>query len=255
MRRALLFSRRIGLELLRDPLSYIFCVATPVGMLLLFYVIYVNMPQEALSGVAIFRPDVLTPGIAFFGFTFVMLFATLLISRDRGSAFLDRLRATPMRTVDFLVGYTLPLFVLGILQCVLTFCVGGILGATVDGGTLTFSGCVVSIVSLLPALVFMIALGVLFGVSLSEMAAPGVSSVLITLAGMMGGVWMPVSDMPKLETAFSCLPFLHMVKLGQGGMTLSTPNIWLHLGVTCAYLVVAVAAALWAFPHALKKEK
>ncbi len=253
MRRGLLFSRRIMWELLRDPLSYIFCVVTPMGMMLLFYVIYVNMPAEAAT--PMFRPDVLTPGIAFFGFAFVMLFASLLVSRDRDTAFLDRLRATPMRCADFLLGYTLPLLVLGLVQCVLTFSVGGILGATVENGELTFVGCLGSIGALMPALFFMIFLGVFLGSLMSSMAAPGVSSLIVTLAGVMGGVWMPITDLPKLEKVFMFFPFLHMVRLGQGGAVFQVPDLWLNLGVSFGYLFIAACFAMWTFPHMLKKQK
>ncbi len=254
MKRSLSFSRLVGLSLLRDPLSYIFCVGTPTGLMLLFYIIYVSMSPEARENVVTFRPDVLTPGIAFFGFAFVMLFGTLVVSRDRTTAFLDRLQATPLRTVDFLVGYTLPLFVLGIMQCILTICFGAVLGATVDA-PLAFGGCVLTVLALLPALLFFIGLGITFGSLLSATAAPGATSVLITLSGMMGGIWMPLETAPKLEKLFSCFPFLHMVRLSQDAMSLTWDATWVHLLVTFVYTLVGVVLPLWLFPRALKRGK
>ncbi len=252
MKRSLLFSYQVGLTLLRDPLSYIFCIGTPTGMMLLFYFIYIGVPEAARANVMMFRPDILTPGIAFFGFTFVMLLGTLLVSRDRTTAFLDRLRATPLRTADFFIGYLLPLVVLGIFQCVLTVLVGAVLGATV-GAPLPFVGCLLTLVASLPALLFFISLGIGFGSLLSATAAPGVTSVLISLSGMMGGVWMPIESMPKLEKVFSFLPFLHMVELGQAAMIGNTERLALHIGVSLAYTAVAVLFPLCAFPRALKK--
>ncbi len=254
MKRGLLFSRLVGLTLLRDPLSYVFCVGTPTGMLLLFYIIYACVPAEGRANVLIFRPDILTPGICFFGFTFVMLLAALLVARDRTTAFLDRLSATPLRTADFLVGYLIPLFILGVAQCVLTLGVGAILGATVEA-PLSFVGCIRAVAALMPVLIFFIGLGIGFGSLLSANAAPGATSFLITLSGMMGGVWMPLSTMPKLERAFSFFPFVHMVRLGQNAMAGVTTDVWLHLGVSLAYTALAVAFPLWAFSHSLQKNR
>ncbi len=252
MKRSLTFSRLVGLTLLRDPLSYIFCVATPTGLMFLFYIIYSCVPTEGRGNVAMFRPDILTPGIVFFGFSFVMLLTTLVVSRDRSTAFLDRLRATPLRTQDFLIGYFLPLFAVGVVQSVLTFTVGAVLGATVEA-PFAIVGTLASFVSLLPALLFFIGLGLVFGSLLSETAAPGVTSFLITLAGMMGGVWMPLENMPKLERILQAFPFLHMVRLGQGAMQGIAQDVWLHLGVSLAYTIAALALPLWTFPRALKK--
>ncbi len=254
MRRSLLFARRVAMELLRDPLSYIFCIGTPTGLMLVFYIIYMSVPEEGRANVKIFRPDMLTPGIAFFGFAFVMLLATLIISRDRSTAFLDRLRATPMRTADFLVGYAVPLLVLGLVQCLLTLIVGAILGA-LAGAPLTFWGVLRSIPALLPGLLFFIGCGMSFGSLLSEVSAPGVSSILITMSGLMGGIWMPLADMPKLEKVFACFPFMHMVRLGQGAMLGDTKDIGLHIGISLAYTAVVIALPLWLFPRALKRGK
>ncbi len=254
MKRAMQFSRLVAVSLLRDPLSYIFCIGTPTGMLLLFYVIYACVPAEGRANVQMFRPDVLTPGIAVFGFTFVMLLGTLVVSRDRTTAFLDRLCATPLRTADFLIGYTLPLLVLGIVQCVLTLGVGAILGATIEA-PLSLLGCLRTVLALLPSLLFFIGLGIAFGSLLSATAAPGVTSILITLSGMMGGIWMPLETMPKLERVFAFFPFMHFVRLGQNAMSGTATELWLHIAVTLAYTALALAFPLWAFPHAMKKGK
>jgi ABC-2 type transport system permease protein len=251
--RGILFAKRVSKELLRDPMSYIFCLVTPLAMLLLFFLIYSNIPAEGQANMQIFSPVQLSPGIAYFGFTFVMLFATLLISRDRGGAFLMRLYASPMTAPDFLLGYFLPLFVLGLLQCLLTFLCGAILGA-ISGAALTFIGCLRATAALLPALLFFIGCGMIFGALLSEVASPGVSSVLITLSGVMGGVWIPLSDIPKLERIFNVFPFLHMVRLARSAMTGEADNTWLHLVVSLLYAALACVLAIASFRFMQKRE-
>lgn len=70
--RALVFADRCVKELLRDPLSWIFCLLFPLAMLAIFTWLAGSIPAEA--GMEIFQIDRLCAGIAVFSFTFVMLF-------------------------------------------------------------------------------------------------------------------------------------------------------------------------------------
>ncbi len=251
--RGLYFGGRVTRELLRDPLSYIFCLLTPMGMQLMFFIIWSNVPEAGRANVEIFRTDTLAPGIAYFGFSFVMLFGSLLLSRDRSTAFLTRLYATPMTAADFLLGYALPLFVLGIGQMVLTFSFAAILGA-VGGTPLSFAGVLRSAIALLPSLTFFVGVGLLFGALLSENAAPGLVSVVITLSGVLGGVWMPLETMPKLERVFSALPFLHGVRLARGAYRGGAEHFGLHLAVSLGSAALAASLAVFAMHLARKRE-
>lgn len=241
--RGLYFGGRVARELARDPLSYVFCLLTPMAMQALFFTIYVNMPTSARAGMEIFRPDTLATGIAYFGFSFVMLFAALLLSRDRSRAFLMRLYATPMTAVDFLIGYALPLAVLGVLQMFLTFSFAAVLGVA-SGYPLHLIGILRAALALLPSLLFFIALGLAFGALLSENAAPGLVSVIITLSGVMGGIWMPLEDMPSLRRVFSFLPFLHGVCLARVAYRGDADTMWLHLVVTIGSAMLASVLAV-----------
>ena len=251
--RGLYFGGRVTRELLRDPLSYIFCLCTPMAMQLLFFIIWYNMPAAAQDNMVIFRPDVLAPGIAYFGFSFIMLFGSLLLSRDRSTAFLTRLYASPMTAGDFLIGYALPLFVLGLGQMLLTFSFSAVLGA-VGGAALSFPGILRAAAALLPSLVFFIGVGLLFGALLSQNAAPGLVSVVITLSGVMGGVWMPLDDMPKLERVFSALPFVHGVRLARGAYQGGAERFGLHLGVTLGAAALSSLVAVLAMRLARQRE-
>lgn len=247
--RGLYFGGRVARELVRDPLSYIFCLLTPMAMQVLFFTIYVNMPTSARAGMEIFRPDTLSVGVAYFSFSFVMLFAALLLSRDRSRAFLTRLYATPMTAMDFLLGYALPLVVLGVMQMILTFSFAAVLGGA-SGYPLHLIGILRAALALLPSLLFFIALGLAFGALLSENAAPGLVSVIITLSGVMGGVWMPLEDMPSLRRVFSFLPFLHGVRLAREVYRGGADSIWLSLVVTIGSAALASALAVLAMRHA-----
>ena len=89
MKRAWAFAERNVKEVLRDPLSYIFCIGFPLVMLVIMTLVNQSIPKEA--GMTIFRIDRLSGGVAVFGQTFVMLFAALCVSGDRSGSFLVRM--------------------------------------------------------------------------------------------------------------------------------------------------------------------
>ena len=108
--KMLTFSGRTAREVLRDPLTVIFGLGFPLVVLLLLTAIQKNVP------VPMFVLSTLTPGIAVFGLSFVTLFAAMLIARDRSGSFLARLYTTPLTAWDYILGYTLPLIPIGLLQ-------------------------------------------------------------------------------------------------------------------------------------------
>ena len=101
--RVLTFAKRCTKEILRDPINLAFGLGFPLMLLLLLSSLQKNIPAE------LFDIDTLTPGITVFGLSFMTLFSATLIAKDRESAFLQRLYATPLTSFDFILGYMLPL--------------------------------------------------------------------------------------------------------------------------------------------------
>ena len=161
MKKVLAFSSRNFKELLRDPLSYIFCLGFPLIMLIIMSVINESIPPEA--NMTLFRIENLAGGIAVFGLSFVMLFTTLTVSKDRSGAFLVRLYATPMNSADFIAGYALPCLLLAVLQSVISFAASLVVASVSGSGSLTVGGSLLLVLTLIPGAVFFIAAGVLFG--------------------------------------------------------------------------------------------
>ena len=158
--RSIIFCRRTIKELLRDPLSYIFCLGFPLVMLVIMTIVDRSIPKEV--GMELFHIQSLAPGIALFGLTFVMLFTCLQASKDRSSAFLTRLYASPMNAVDFIGGYTMPLLMIAFLQIVIAFVASIIIGR-ITGYEFQLGNILLCILVLLPSAVMFIALGLLFG--------------------------------------------------------------------------------------------
>lgn len=95
------FSLRTTKEILRDPINLFLGLVFPLVLILLLTVIQSNIP------VAMFELSNLTPGMTIFGLSFMTLFSAVLISKDRESAFLQRLYTTPLTAIDFILGYAL----------------------------------------------------------------------------------------------------------------------------------------------------
>ena len=108
--RLFTFAKRNFLEIVRDPLNLSFLFGFPIVLLLLLSAIQANIPVE------MFAIEHLAPGVAVFGLSFMTLFSATLIAKDRQSSFMHRLYTTPMTPVDFILGYTLPLVPIALIE-------------------------------------------------------------------------------------------------------------------------------------------
>lgn len=227
--KSLVFAKRVGKEIRRDPLSYILCLGFPMVMLIIMSIIDGSIPAEA--NMTVFHIYNLAPGISYFGLTFVMLFTAIQVSKDRSTALLLRLYASPMKPVEYLIGYTLPVCILGIVQMLICFAAAFVIGLCRDY-TFSLSSIAFSILLLLPSLFMFTGIGILFGSAVNEKAAPGLCSIIISVAGMIGGVWMDIDGIGgTIKKVAEVLPFYHGVRLarlpfGAGSGTWPTDILW-----------------------------
>lgn len=252
MSKTTAFSSRNLKELIRDPLSYIFCLGFPLVMLTVMTLVNDGIPAEA--NMTIFRINNLAGGIAVFGLTFIMLFVCLTVSKDRSGAFLMRLYATPMRSGNFIAGYLMPSLLLAVLQVVITFAASFVI-ASIKGVELNVGGLLLSVVTLLPTIVMFISLGLLFGTLFSEKAAPGLCSVVISFASFLGGVWFDVDNTSGvLANICNVLPFVHSVKTARMTCALEFDDMPIHLLITSAYALVVTVLAILTFKGKMKAD-
>lgn len=244
MNRITAFASRNIKEMLRDPLSYIFCLGFPIVMLIVMSVINESIPPEA--GMTVFRIDNLLGGIAVFGQTFVMLFSALTVSTDRSGSFLVRMYATPMRSGDFCLGYILPMLVISSVQTLITYTAAFII-SLITGVSLNIGGLLVSLICLIPSALMFIGFGILFGTLFNEKAAPGLCSIIISLGSMLGGVFMDVDNMGGFMLDICrCMPFYYCTRsaryaarLDFGAETFLFPIMIVAL---CAIVIIFLAS-------------
>lgn len=245
MKRILTFAKRCFLENIRDPLSYIFVLGFPLLMLAVMSIINGSIPSEA--GLHIFDIVNLAPAICVFGLSFVMLFTALLLSKDRSEAFLIRLYISPMTSVDFMLGYTLPALVISLLQSVITTAVSAAMAAF-SGEMFGIVGIISMLAVFFPAALLFIGFGLLFGSLLNDKSAPPLSSIIISAASLLGGMWMDVDTMGGgFADVCHALPFYHAVTAGRMALSGSYDGIIPHIAVVSAWAVAVFAAASAAF--------
>lgn len=211
MNKVLNFSKRNLKEILRDPIIYVFCLGFPVVMFLLFFIINNTSGGHTPT----FELSSLLPGIIIFSYSFVMLTITIVVSKDKQTFFLKRLYSSPMKAHHFILGYFLVGLIVGLIQTVVCIITGFIISLISNVGFVPFENILLLIVSYLPMLIINVFLGILFGTLFSDKAAPGICSALISLAGILGGCWMPVETMGDFETFCRFLPFYPAVYIGR----------------------------------------
>ena len=212
MNRTIQFAKRNIIELSRDVLGYIFCIAFPILMLIVMSVVNESIPKEA--GMHIFRIDYLSGGIVF-GQTFVMLFTAILVATDRSTSFLMRLFSSPMKSSDYTNGYILPMLLVGVIQSIVTVLASCVI-AGITGTELKVAGLLLVILFSIPSALMFLSIGLIFGSLFNEKSAPGVCSVIISVGTFLGGIFFDAEGVggPILKIC-KCLPFLYCTKVAR----------------------------------------
>ena len=237
MNRSFAFASRCFRELMRDPLGYIFVIGFPIMMLLIMTAVDRSVPAD--KGPTLFRIESLTPATVVFGQGFLMLFTALSIATDRKESFLTRLYATPMTAFELSAGYILPMLFAALIQAALTLVTGFII-SVIEGCAMNAGGLLFCLIMLMPSALMYIGFGVVFGVLFSDKAAPGVSSMLISLGSFLGGVWFdPDATGGIMLTICKCLPFYYCTHLARASAALE----FTAEGFFIPLIVVVISAA------------
>ena len=255
MKRTIEFTKRNIIELSRDVLGYIFCIAFPILMLVVMSVVNSSIPKQ--SGMTVFRIDNLTGGIIVFGQAFVMLFTAILVASDRDSSFLMRLFSSPMKSRDFTIGYILPMVMIGIIQAIVTSAASLIIAGIINFD-IKLSGLILATVLSIPSSLMFISIGLIFGTILSEKSAPGLCSVIISLGTFMGGIFFDAEGAGgAIYKVCKCLPFMYCTRVARSGVKMDFD--WDYLGVSMIIVsivaVVSVILATMIFKAKMKADK
>lgn len=242
--RMLTFAGRNTKEIIRDPLNLCFGLGFPLVLILMLSAIQANIP------VSLFEIEHLTPGITVFGLSFMTLFSATLISKDRGSSLLQRLYTTPLKSIDFILGYTLPIIPVAVAQSIVCYIAGIILGLDISVNIL------LSIVFIIPVSLLFITLGLLFGSILTDKQVGGICGALLTnLSAWLSGIWF---DLELVGGVFKkiayALPFVHAVEMERNILAGNFLGIFPHIWWVLGYTVVSLAVAVLLFLRQMKRQ-
>jgi ABC-2 type transport system permease protein len=227
-------------EMLRDPIHMGLEIGIPAGFLAIFWALGRNIGDEGFL-----TTTMLVPGIAVFGFAFLLMFSAMTLSRDRESALLSRLLTAPLKPRDFILSYSLPYIPMVIIQIAVCFGLGALLGLEMPGnaGLAFFTLLVMGIGS--------VELGMILGLLFNVNQASAVGSVIITLVALLGGVWIDIEAIGGVFYSIgNALPFAHAIAaardamMGAGFSSIATDFYWV-LGYTVVFFALGTFLFRW----------
>ena len=227
-------------EMLRDPMSAGLDLGIPAGFLVIFWALGQNIGDESF-----FTTTMLVPGIAVFGFAFLLMFSAMTLSRDREGALLSRLLTAPLKPRDFILSYSLPYIPMVILQIAVCFGIGALLGLEMpENAGLAF-------LALLVMGICCVELGMILGLLFNVNQASAVGSVIITLVALLGGVWIELEAIGGVfYDVGNALPFAHAISaardvmIGASFSSIATDFYWV-IGYAIVFSVLGTFLFRW----------
>ena len=222
-------------EMCLDPLSMGLEIGIPAVFLVMFWALGRGAGDEnALT------PTMLAPGIAVFGFAFLVMFSAIALARDREGALLSRLFTSPLRSRDFILSYSLPYIPIMILQIAVCFGTGALLGLEIIGGV----GLVFLVLFVMG--VCCIELGMVMGLLFTVNQVSAVGSVIIVLTSILGGIWIDLEIIGGVFQGIgNALPFAHAIAGARDAMFGAgfgdiAPDFYWVLGYTLVFFALAI---------------
>jgi len=242
--KMLTFAGKNAKEILRDPLTLFFGLGFPIVLLFLLSAIQASIP------VSLFEIGHLTPGITVFGLSFMTLFSATVIAKDRGSSLLQRLYTTPLSGADFILGYTLPILPIALMQCVICYLVAIPLGLAPSVNILY------AVLLIVPVSVMYIALGLLCGSILTDKQVGGICGALLTnLSAWLSGIWFDLNLIGGVFQKIAyALPFVHAVELERAALAGNFQDALPHLLWVLLYGAALLALAIFFFLRQMKRQ-
>jgi len=234
--KTLALTKRNLKEMLRDPITLVFCLAFPVVMLVLMQAIFVSIEYVPDN----FKIENYASGICVFGYTFIAMFVAMQIASDKNTSFIKRLNIAPTSKLSYYLSFVLSSLPLAMAQTIIFFAIALIFRFPFNLNLL------LSIVYLIPSALFYISLGVMVGIICNNEKQTGpISSIFISLVGILGGVFMPLGGLSKGFAGFvNALPFCHTVMISSDLTTKGASAIYPHILFVIGYTLVCVAVSL-----------
>jgi len=242
--RSFIFANRNFKEITRDPASMIMSIGFPVLLILAL-----SLMKQSIGGMAdIFEVGNFTPSMMVFGLSFFGMFVGSLMSTDNETSFLMRLFASPLTAFDYIIGYSLPVLPLALIQGICCFITAFFFGQPFN------ANIILTLIVLIPIAVLFIACGLFIGsVFSSGTSVSGFSTILVNAVVFLGGAVIPLDLVGGIfKTICYLLPFAHANDAVKAALAGEYSHIIPHLLWVSGYAVVLIVPAIFIFRKKMK---
>lgn len=232
--RILTFANRNFKEIIRDPLSIIFAIILPLFLLYIFE--QFKIPNE------VYNIENFTPGIIIFSLSFITMFTSSLVAKDRSTSLTTRLGVSPMKSIDYILGYSISVLPIVLIQNILFFITAILLG-------LNFSiNIIYTILVTIPISILFISLGILIGTITNEKSSSGVSSIVVQLVAFTSGMYFSTDMVGNtFSTICKILPFQSTLNITKGILNNNNTNILSNIIIVLIYTILVIILAIILF--------
>ncbi len=232
--RILTFANRNFKEIIRDTLSIIFAIILPLFLLYIFK--QFKIPNE------VYNIENFTPGIIIFSLSFITMFTSLLVAKDRSTSLTTRLGVSPMKSIDYILGYSISVLPIVLIQNILFFITAILLG-------LNFSiNIIYTILVSIPISLLFISLGILIGTITTEKSSSGVSSIVVQLVAFTSGMYFSTDMVGNtFSTICKILPFQSTLNITKGILNNNNTNILSNIIIVLIYTISVIILAIILF--------
>ena len=153
-----------------------------------------------------------------------------------------------MTSAEFILGYTLPLVPMAIIQGIICYITAFILGMEMT------PSIIIAIVLIIPMALLFIAIGLLCGSIFNDKQVGGICGALLTnLTAWLSGAWFDLDLVGGTfkKVAYS-LPFVHSVDMGKAAVSGNYADILPHIWWVLGYGIVFTVIAIYAFSRKMK---
>lgn len=232
--RTITFAKRNLKEIIRDPLSIIFSLILPLFLLYIFE--QFKIPNKVYS------IENFTPGIIIFSLSFITMFTASLVAKDRSTSLTTRLGVSPMKEIEYILGYTISVVPVVFLQNIIFFLAAIILGLNPTINILY------TILAVLPISLLFISLGILIGTITSEKSSSGVSSIVVQLVAFTSGMYFSTDMVSKtFDTICKILPFKSTLDITKSILNKNYDNILVSTLIVLLYTIMTITIAIILF--------
>lgn len=241
------FAKRNFKEIYRDPVSWVFMLILPVAMFVVFEILIAGI--GGTENVPQFEIKHLTVSMIIFSFSFLTIFSGNNLAKDREDRFLLRLKSTPMKGYDFVLGYTLSIIPFIIIQEIVVTIVGLIYGLSFNGSTFLLMVC------MFPVAFIFIGFGILFGSIVSTKGVGSVAGIVPTASCLLGGMFFPLNNLKGgFKVLCEALPFANAVSVGQAIIGDEVNNLNLSILLVIVYVAVIYIVSIIIFTVKMRRD-